>query len=157
MLRDPNDKATAARVNEVFSRIASSNSSPLLRVLTPVELQKLGAIPQAALMLEAAPGVAFADALTGPELRDSRDYRGTHGQLPSRPELRSALIVFGEAARPGVRVGLARMIDIAPTAAGLLGLSLPKAEGSPIYEMVKPGLIPPFRPSEKRTETKKAW
>jgi hypothetical protein len=36
------------------------------------------------------------------------------------------------------------MIDIGPTAAAVLGLSFEKAEGAPINELLKPGIIPPL-------------
>ena len=101
----------------------------------------MGAVPNATLMLEAAPKFAFGDDLTGPEVHETKDYRGTHGHLPSRAELRSALIVYGEAAKVGARMPLARMIDIAPSAAGLLGLRFQVVEGSPIRELIKPSFV----------------
>jgi predicted AlkP superfamily pyrophosphatase or phosphodiesterase len=137
VLREPGDKETAAKVAEIFGRVASRNASPLNRVLKRDEIKKLGSIPEAELMLEAAPGYAFGEELTGPEVHESKDYRGTHGQLPTRAEMRSALIVYGAAARVGARIPLARMIDIAPTAAAALGLTFAKAEGLPIREAIK--------------------
>ena len=125
--------------------------SPIGRLLNQADLKKLGAIPTALLMLDAAPGWAFDDALTGPDTRDSKDYRGTHGQLPSRADMRSALIVYGAAARVGSRLSIARMLDIGPTAAAVLGLSFSQAEGLPIAELLKPGIIPPRTKPKKRT------
>lgn len=143
VLKDPNDKETAAKVAAVFTKIAAAEKSPISRILNQTDLKKLGAIPNALMMLDAAPGYAFDDALTGPETHDSKDYRGTHGQLPSRADMRSALIVYGAAARVGARVSIARMVDIGPTAAAVLGLSFSEAEGLPIAELLKPGVIPP--------------
>lgn len=137
VLREQGDKATAAKVAEVFGRVASRNGGPLNRVLNRDEIKKLGSIPEAELMLEAAPGYVFGEELTGPEIREAKNYRGTHGQLPTRAEMRSALIVYGAAARVGARIPLARMIDIAPTAAAVLGLTFTKAEGLPIRETIK--------------------
>ena len=37
----------------------------------------------------------------GPEIHDAKDYRGTHGQLPTRADMRSCLIVYGARARVG--------------------------------------------------------
>jgi predicted AlkP superfamily pyrophosphatase or phosphodiesterase len=138
VLKDPNDKETAARVAEVFGRIQAKNNSPLNRVLGRSEIKRLGSIPTAELMLEAGPGYSFGEELTGPAIHDAKDYRGTHGQLPTRAEMRSALIIYGAAARTGARMPLARMIDIAPTAAAMLGLTFTKIEGSLIRELVKP-------------------
>jgi hypothetical protein len=105
-------------------------------------------------MMDAAPGFAFGEELTGPEIHDSIDYRGTHGHLPTRAEMRSALIVYGASARVGAKMALARMIDIGPTAASVLGLSFSNAEGTPISELLKPGTIPP-QPAKKREKKKR--
>jgi len=149
VLRDPNDKETARKVNEVFGRVASSRG-PINRLITQAELKKLGSVPTAVLMLDASPDFAFGEELTGPETHDSKDYRGTHGQLPSRAEMRSALIVYGASARVGAKMILARMIDIGPTAAAVLGLSFSNAEGTPIAELLKAGVIPPPPPQKKK-------
>jgi predicted AlkP superfamily pyrophosphatase or phosphodiesterase len=155
VLRDPDDKETAAKVTEVFSRIASSKG-PIGRLITPAELKKLGSVPTAVLMLDAAPGFAFDEELTGPESRDSKDYLGTHGQLPSRAEMRSALIVYGASARVGAKMTLARMIDIGPTAAAVLGLSFSNAEGTPISELLRTGVIPPQQPKKREKKRRDA-
>jgi predicted AlkP superfamily pyrophosphatase or phosphodiesterase len=154
VLRDPADKTTAARVTALFKEMAARNNSPINRVLERKEIDKLGSIPNALLMLDAAPGYAFGEALTGDEITEPKDYRGTHGHLPSRAELRSSLIIYGPAARVGAQMPLARMIDIAPTAAALLGLSFTDAEGQPIQELIKPGLIPK-QPAAKRAKKSK--
>ena len=154
VLRDPDDKETASKVTAIFMRFAVSKG-PVGRVLNQQELKRMEAVPSALLMLDAASGVSFGEELTGPETHDSKDYRGTHGHLPTRAELRSALIIYGAAARTGTKLALARMIDIGPTAAAVLGLRLTNAEGSPIQELVKPGTIPPPDPSERKKKAKR--
>ena len=150
VLRDPSDKETAEKVIQIFSKTARKEKGPLNRILVRKELDNLGGIPEAVLMLEAASGYSFDDALTGPEVQDSgAHYKGTHGYLPSRAEMRSSLIVFGQGARTGARLALARMIDIGPTAAGILGLTLEDAEGRPIVELLKDGVAPKPSPSKK--------
>jgi predicted AlkP superfamily pyrophosphatase or phosphodiesterase len=152
VLRNPDDKETAQKVQALFSRIAQRNGGPLNRVVSQDELERLGAVPNATIMLDAAPRYTFGGELTGPEEHETQDYRGTHGQLPSRAELRSALIVYGEAAKVGARMPLARMIDIAPTAAGLLRLRFPVVEGSPIRELIKETFV---LPTEKKKKAEK--
>jgi len=66
--------------------------------------------------------------------------------------MRSALIVYGQAARAGARVSIVRMVDIGPTAAAVLGLSFAEAEGLPITEMLKPGVVPPQTPPKRRSK-----
>ena len=152
VLRDPNDKETAAKVISIFNKIASEKG-PINRIIGQAELKKMQSIPTALLMLDAAPGISFDGELTGPATHEPKDYRGTHGQLPSRAEMRSSLIVYGAGVRVGAKMALARMIDIGPTAAAVLGLSFAKAEGMPITELIKPGIIPP---QPKKKEKKKS-
>jgi predicted AlkP superfamily pyrophosphatase or phosphodiesterase len=143
VLRDENDKVTAKKVTEVFNGILAKSNSPLNRVVSASELKRLGAIPQAFLMLEGASGYSFGDALTGSEIADAgKDYRGTHGYLPTRAEMRASLIIYGAKAKVGSKLSLAKMIDIAPTAAALLGLSIENAEGKVISDLVKASIIP---------------
>jgi predicted AlkP superfamily pyrophosphatase or phosphodiesterase len=130
MLRDPQDRETAAKVASIFKQVAARKGGPLYQVLTRKEMDQLGAVPTATLILEAAQGYSFGEELVGPEIHNSEaDYRGTHGYLPTRPEMRSSLIIYGAGARAGTKVPLARMIDIAPTAAALLGLRFSNTEG----------------------------
>lgn len=152
VLRDANDKVTAAKVTEIFKHILEKSSSPLNRVVTAAELKRLGAIPEAFLMLEAASGYSFDEALTGSEIRDSgKDYRGTHGYLPTRAEMRASLIIYGANTKVGSRISLAKMIDIGPTAAALLGLILENAEGKMMTELVKASPPPaPAKPKQKK-------
>lgn len=154
VLRDANDKETASKVLAIFSRIASADNGPINRVMNREEIKRMQAIPTAELMLDAAPGYSFDEKMTGPEIHEPKDYRGTHGQLPSRAEMRSSLIVYGAGARVGAKMALARMIDIAPTAAALLGLSFADAEGRAIEQLLKPGLVPQWQPKQKKKKGK---
>ncbi len=137
VLRDASDKETEAKVAAIFSNLAKSANSPIKRIISRNELRRMGAIPQATLMLEAAPGYSFDEALTGQETRDSGEtYRGTHGYLPTSAEMRASLIMYGVGVRSGAKVPLARMIDVAPTVAALLKLNLPQAEGKRIERLL---------------------
>jgi predicted AlkP superfamily pyrophosphatase or phosphodiesterase len=138
VLRDPRDTATAAKVEALFQQVLQRAGGPLRQILDRPALDRIGAIPRAALMLEAAPGFELEQALSGPEIHESAaDHRGTHGYLPTDPAMRSALIAHGAGVRRGARRDLVRMIDIAPTAAALLELELPQAEGTPLADFLR--------------------
>jgi predicted AlkP superfamily pyrophosphatase or phosphodiesterase len=89
----------------------------------------------AALGIEAAPGHGLAGScgrgLTRPEAG------GTHGFLPSRPGMATGFVAAGAGVRAGVTLDRIRLIDIAPTAARLLGLTPPPLEGRVLDEIVK--------------------
>ena len=150
VLKNADDKETEKRVAQVFRGLASGNGAPINRVLDRRAITRLAAVPNAVLMLDAAPGFTFGGEITGPAIHETENYRGTHGQLPSRPEMRSTLIVYGSAARTGARIPLARMIDIAPTAAAVLGLRFEEIEGRPMAELLRPGTVPPAAPRKKK-------
>jgi len=81
---------------------------------------------------QAALGVT-ADGKWGPATEDApAQYRGTHGHDPARPEMAAALVIVGPGVRPGREIANARMIDVGPTVAALLGLALPAATGEPL-------------------------
>lgn len=142
VLKDANDKATAAKVNAIFSQWVKKANSPIKQIVTRAELRRMKALPQAALMLEAAPGYSFDDALTGAEVRGSGDgYKGTHGYLPTDPRMRASLIVYGPGVRNGAKMPLAQMIDLAPSIAGLLKLKLPQPEGKPLTALLNRGAL----------------
>jgi predicted AlkP superfamily pyrophosphatase or phosphodiesterase len=137
VLKDENDKETEAKVSAIFSKWTKQENSPIKQIVTRAELRKMKAVPQAAIMLEAAPGYSFDDTLTGEEVRNSGEtYKGTHGYLPTDPRMRASLIIYGSGARSGAKLSLARMIDVAPSIAGLLKLKLPQPEGKPIKELL---------------------
>jgi predicted AlkP superfamily pyrophosphatase or phosphodiesterase len=137
ILKNPNDKETEAKVNAIFSKWATQENSPIKQIVTRNELSRMKAVPQAALMLEAAPGYSFDDTLTGAEVRDSGEtYKGTHGYLPTDPRMHASLIIYGPGVRSGAKLPLARMIDLAPSIASLLKLKLPQPEGKPFTELL---------------------
>jgi predicted AlkP superfamily pyrophosphatase or phosphodiesterase len=138
LLKNPQDKETEAKVISIFTNWAKQPNSPIKKVFTREDLRRLGTTPQAVIMLEAAPGYTFDEALTGPEIRASGEaYKGTHGFLPTNPEMHSSLIVYGAGARNGAKMTLARMVDIAPTVATLLNLKLTQTEGKPLKNLIK--------------------
>jgi len=140
VLKEPNDKETEAKVNAIFSNWAKQPDSPIKQVVSRTELRQMKAIPQAALMLEAAPGFSSDDLLTGPEVHASEQtYQGTHGYLPTDPRMRASMVVYGSGARVGAKMPLARMIDLAPSIAALLKLTLPQSEGKPLNVLIKSG------------------
>lgn len=140
VLKDQNDKETEAKVWALFSGVAKTKDSPIKQVSSRADLRRMKAIPQAALMLEAAPGFSFDESLTGPEVRDSGEtYKGTHGYLPTDPRMLASMIIYGPGARVGAKVPLTQMINLAPSIASLLKLNLSQAEGKPLKALINFG------------------
>ena len=100
---------------------------------------KLGADPRAALYLDAAPKYAITAKTTGSSvtrLPKGAD-RTARGYAPSRVEMRALFVIAGKGIKSGAQTPYARLIDIAPTVARLLGLEMKTARGRIISEVIK--------------------
>jgi arylsulfatase A-like enzyme len=125
----PGDADARARAESVLRVSAPGRYT----VLTRAELDALGAMPGAALGLEAAAGWS----VDGSCERLTRGARGgMHGYLPGRPAMATGLVAAGAGVRPGAVLPHARLIDVAPTAARLLGIAAPDVEGRVLVELL---------------------
>jgi predicted AlkP superfamily pyrophosphatase or phosphodiesterase len=112
-----------------------------LTVVSRQELDALGAMPGVAFAVEAAPGYDLSGSCSRSTPRREAPapltVRGTHGFLPSRPSMATGFVAAGAGVRSGVALERVRLIDVAPTAARLLGLPLPAVEGRVIEEILQ--------------------
>src|SRR5690606_34566977 len=99
----------------------------IARIVDQRGIAELGGDPKAFLALEADAGVYFG---TGREQYETKAaYQATHGYDPHQPAMKASLLFFGRGVKPKQLEG-ARLIDIAPTLASLLGLSLGEVDGT---------------------------
>lgn len=131
-LKDPSDKALAARVEQAFRAAADGRYRGIFRVVSRAELDALGAYPDAAFFIEPAEGYYVSDGVEGNEVLVGTTRRGAHGFLPTETRMHTGFIVAGAGIRPRVPLPLVRQIDIAPTVARLLGFEMPNIDGVPI-------------------------
>jgi predicted AlkP superfamily pyrophosphatase or phosphodiesterase len=131
-LQDQHNEETAKVLEEIFAEIHQKDASPLWRVLSKKDAAKLGADPRAALFLEAAPGFVISEQASGKKITDKLNptaARAASGYLPSRSEMRGMLLVAGKGIKPKTQIEYARLVDIAPTIARLLGFELKASRG----------------------------
>ncbi len=117
---------------EGVDRVLDGHEGPSLGMPTPEENQGMGD-----LILYPKPGYAFnasaaGDSVTAP----SGNYSGTHGYPNSDPELDGIFIASGRGVRKGVVLERMANIDVAPTIAKLMGLTLPGADGRVLEEIL---------------------
>lgn len=137
---DPARKATLLpQLREMFrnaegvGQVIDGNEGPTLGMPAPDENQGMGD-----LVLFAKAGYAFQGKFDGEEpVAVSTNYLGTHGYPNSDLELDGAFIAWGYGIKPGVKLPRIRNIDVAPTLAELLGVSLPAIDGKAIREILK--------------------
>lgn len=145
---DADGKATAARAAPIENggtayiylldpaagpdvRAALETIKPAIgKIYSRDEILAAGGDPAAALAVGAAPGYSFTDRAVGPAVSD-RPGRGHHGLPPTDPAMAASFLAIGP--RIAHRdLGAIRMIDIGPTIAGWLGITLTGATGAPI-------------------------
>jgi predicted AlkP superfamily pyrophosphatase or phosphodiesterase len=126
-VRDENDEAAKRAVTEIYGALAARPSSGIGRVFTREEIIAYGGDPQAYLAIEPAEGFGFSSGYTG-EYSTPSPSLGLHGLAPDRPEMHASLLVYGPAIG-AARLEGARLIDVAPTIAGWLGLRMDQVEG----------------------------
>jgi len=89
------------------------------------------------LILFAEEGCNFGDTAAGElSFNDKPERKGSHGHDPKLPDLHATFVVWGAGIKPGARLGEISNIDVAPTIAKLLGLSIPNAEGKVLKQVL---------------------
>lgn len=91
-------------------------------------------------VLEAKEGSSFGfnimDDYQNPIMNDDyRVSRGTHGHIPSKGE-QPCLILSGPGVLEGKELSVAKVVDIAPTCAAILGFEMPEADGRVLREIL---------------------
>jgi predicted AlkP superfamily pyrophosphatase or phosphodiesterase len=129
---------TEARLRERFAAL------PGVDVIGRERFHDLG-LPEPApdsaqgdLMLAAHDGVFFTGHPTEEAAAAAPVYLAAHGHVPTIPKLAAAFMMAGPGIREGAAVDTVSMLDLAPTAASLLRVDLPEAEGRPLAEALTP-------------------
>jgi predicted AlkP superfamily pyrophosphatase or phosphodiesterase len=125
-----NPAAVSRKVLELMKSVAG-----IAEVITPDQFNALGLpLPQKDpqmfdLLLTAKPGYSFSGATGGAVTAAVPQQAGSHAYLASDPDLDAIFIACGHGVKAGAPLDEVRSIDVAPTIAKLLRLSLPTAKG----------------------------
>ena len=113
------------------------------RVIEPAQYAELGLpLPRdneqmGALFLTAKDGFAFSADVNEPFVVDApATSLGTHGYVSTEPDIRALFIASGRGIKPGIVLDAVNTVDIAPTAARLLGVDLGNVEGRVLNEIL---------------------
>ncbi len=132
-LRDAGDKAAVDQVRRLLAEVPSRYRK-LFRVVERDELDRIGADPDVPLALAAIEGIGFLSAADGDVLRSWKG--GSHGYDPQIRNVQTGFIGWGPGFRPGARVPVMGLEDIAPLIAKLLDLPFEAPDGALI-----PGIL----------------
>ena len=140
-LLDEDRAARTALANKLGALLESTEG--VEKVLRPPDFVKLG-LPdpasdarEADLIVTAREGYSFTSAAVGDVIAPTAGLRGSHGHLPQHPRMGAIFIAWGAGVRGGKVLEGMKAIDVAPTAARLLGLEMPSAEGRVLAEILR--------------------
>jgi predicted AlkP superfamily pyrophosphatase or phosphodiesterase len=128
-VKDAQDSETKKKLVSLLQPLVGKEGSGIRRLLNHDEIVALGGDPNAFLAVEAADSFAFADGYPSTYLSPD-DMHGTHGYFPDRKEMQASFIAYSPRIKGEVIQNI-RLVDIAPTLAGWLGLKLEDADGKP--------------------------
>ncbi len=127
------------------ARQAISSIEGIDRVIEAAEYESLG-LPQPSsdpqvgvLLLTAKTGYAFAAGAIGEKtvVDAAEGGLGTHGYLSSDAEIQALFIASGRGIKPGVKLQSVDNVDVAPTAAKLLGVELKNVDGKSLTDILQ--------------------
>jgi predicted AlkP superfamily pyrophosphatase or phosphodiesterase len=136
-LRDPKDLSTATKVRALLGANAlDASGKRLYQIIDKDRLVKLGGPRDAAFYLESELGNMFSGSMNGEFIRPA-PLKGNHGYLFDKPGLQTGFIASGRGIKKGVVLDTIRLVDVAPTAAELLGLHMENTDGQTLKEILQ--------------------
>ena len=136
-LADPKDVQTGKRVITLFRDLSERQYRGLFRIVDRKELDQLGAYPEALLAIEPLEGYTVTAGVVDNSFISPTETRGAHGYLPTIPAMHTGLVISGYGVKSGIQLPLVRQIDLAPTLAHLLGVTMKTAEGTALGELLE--------------------
>lgn len=125
-------KAALAGI-EGIEKIAEPSEFAALGLPLPEESDQMGA-----LFLIARDGYAFTADASGPVVIDAPSASlGSHGYIATDPDLSALFIASGRSIRKGITLDTVNNLDLGPTAAELLGVSLGSVQGRVLREILE--------------------
>jgi hypothetical protein len=131
--------ATDGRVALAARRLLeeAAEETRVFRVVSAEEMIRREADPDAWFGLEAEPGFVFEDDRRGEALGPAR-ARAVGGYLREDAAARTGFVAFGRGVRRGLEVPRMSQLDVAPTLAPLLGVTLERAQGRALLGLLRP-------------------
>jgi predicted AlkP superfamily pyrophosphatase or phosphodiesterase len=132
VLAHPQDAALKAKVSALLQELAAKPELGIAQVADAGEIARLGGTPMASFWVDFKPGTVMGTNPAAPPVGPG-PVKGTHGYFPTHPEMRATLVLSGPSIAKRGSLGEVDMRDIAPTLARIMNVSLPDAEGKPLF------------------------
>jgi predicted AlkP superfamily pyrophosphatase or phosphodiesterase len=132
MLNNPNDNEARTTARAVLQKLAADPANGIVKVIDGNEATRMGGFPDAAFVVFVKPGFTTGGSFQGAVVQSAK-VGGTHGLWRELPDMDASFFIIGPGIPRGKVADRIDMRDIAPTLAGLLGVSLPAAEGKNLF------------------------
>lgn len=136
-LRDNTNRKLYDKVYACLQQLQAEPKYGIERIFTQKELaERYGQCGSYSFMLEAEEDTSFDGAWIGDEIVELGTHRGSHGYMPEKGP-QPVFMAHGPDFREGAALKNAKLVDVAPTLAAVLGRSLPEADGRVMTELLK--------------------
>ena len=132
VLSNPRDAALRAKVASLLKELAAKPELGIAHVADADEIARLGGTPMASFWVDFKPGYLMGTDPAAPPVGPA-SVKGSHGYFPTHPEMRATFILAGPGVPRRGSLGEIDMRDIAPTLAKVMKVSLPEADGKPLF------------------------
>lgn len=126
---NPNDKEAISIAQTMFRRLLEDGRYGFDQVYDQKQLGSMEGYPNSFLAVSLKSGYTVGGERSGSWLNDSPRTKGMHGHAPGDPQLDASFVAFG-AGISARRLPRAKLVDVAPTVAHLLGFQMENVEGS---------------------------
>lgn len=128
ILNNPNDTEAQALVLKHLKLLKEDGGYGIDRIVEKAELSRMQSWPNAFLALSMKEGWTNGSGRSGAWVTSSGKTKGTHGYAPGPENLDCTFIAFGPGV-PARQLPRSELVNVAATAAELLGLSFPGTRG----------------------------
>ncbi|HEX4027041.1 MAG TPA: ectonucleotide pyrophosphatase/phosphodiesterase [Rhizomicrobium sp.] len=132
VLANPGDAALKAKVSSLLNDLAAKPELGIDHIADAGEVARLGGTPMASFWVDFKPGYLMGTDPSAPPVGPA-SVKGTHGYFPTHAEMRATFILAGPGITRHGSLGEIDMRDIAPTLAKVMKVSLPDADGTPLF------------------------
>jgi predicted AlkP superfamily pyrophosphatase or phosphodiesterase len=145
-IKDKEDTITYKRVQSLLTKLMKNEENGIEQILTGSEAANLGADPTCAFMLEARKGFYFTESYEGDFIkhisaedvkREPKYTLAAHGYSPQKPDYSTVFMAAGKGVSSGQIIPNMHLVDIGPTLAAMLGLSLGETDGKVIEAFIQ--------------------
>lgn len=118
-------------VLDILNELQADPAKGILEVLTNDMAQARGGFPESDFVVISRKGFEIREDLTGPYCHTHLSQAAQHGYSEQFEEMRASFILSVPGVAPK-HIGMVKLIDVAPTLAGVMGIELPKAQGKSV-------------------------